>query len=146
MDRVPYGKENRFVGKPPLPDERCPVCYAKPGEFHYQGCSEEVTQPSPEEMEKDMKIYQLPPQSDPLKTTVLLMIETVKGRGLVVEVEEWVAIATQLAVAVRHRKWRHNHAQDVPVSVQDKASGKTQNFVVHISDKGIALEIDPQEK
>ena len=87
-----------------------------------------------------MKIYQLPPQSDPLKTTVLLMIETVKGRGLVVEVEEWVAIATQLCEATGCGD------QDVPVSVQDKASGKTQNFVVHISDKGIFLEIDPQEK
>jgi len=41
MNRVKYGEEKRFAGSPPAADERCSVCYAKPGEFHYQGCGEE---------------------------------------------------------------------------------------------------------
>ena len=41
MDRIKYGEEARFAGVSPAPDERCPVCWAKPGEYHYQGCVEE---------------------------------------------------------------------------------------------------------
>ena len=41
MDRIKYGEEQRFIGNPPAADERCSVCWAKPGEYHEKGCKEE---------------------------------------------------------------------------------------------------------
>lgn len=84
-----------------------------------------------------MHIHQLPPVENPLGTAVAMACEIALERGVGVPVELDVSILRRLERA----RWGTGNI-DVPVTLS--GSKKSQQFIFHISDLGVALEVMEQ--
>jgi len=84
-----------------------------------------------------LNIHFLPPSDNPLITSILLMYEIARSRGVDPVIDK------ELIRRLHRAAYKTEGNVDVSVSLRDGGS-KAVSFVVHISDEGVMLEVNPE--
>jgi hypothetical protein len=83
-----------------------------------------------------LNVHVLPPSDNPLFTAIVMMYEIARSRGINPGIDE------DLVRRLHRAAYKTKGNVAVPVSLRE--GGNAISFVVHISNDGVNLEIDPE--